>query len=191
MAQAKPKMPHPGKVSTQVFTISMAIDHFTDLGLFAAPTPMMAVVLVCVVETGKPRRCEHKTHERGEAGGESLERLELHHVHAHGLDDALAAHGRTEAHVEGAEDHEPHGHRHARQIHAHAGGHHDGQHEDGHELLAVLGAVHESHPGARADLRPLEERVRLLTVHMPAQPPDELVVEPAQAEAEQRREQMP
>ena len=47
-------MPHPGKVSTHVFTISMAIDHFTDLGLFAAPTPMMAVVLVCVVETGKP-----------------------------------------------------------------------------------------------------------------------------------------
>ena len=51
------------------------------------------------------------------------------------------------------------------------------------------GAMHEGHAGAGANLRPLEERVRLLTVHMPAQPPDELVVEPAQAEAEQRREQ--
>ena len=57
-ANANPSRPHPGNVSTHVFTISIAIPHFTALFRFAAPTPMMAVVFVCVVETGKPAKVE-------------------------------------------------------------------------------------------------------------------------------------
>ena len=124
----------------------------------------------------------------GKAGGEALVLLHLHHVHAYGLDDLLAAHGRAERHHGRHHDDEPERERHvAPRLAAH--GQHDAQHAQRQELLAVLRAMQHGHAGAGHDLRPLEERVRLLTVHMSAQPPDELVVEPAQTEAEQRREQ--
>ena len=47
-------MPQPGNVNTQVRTISLATPQLTDLGSLAAPAPMIAAVLVCVVETGRP-----------------------------------------------------------------------------------------------------------------------------------------
>ena len=47
-------IPQPGKVSIQVSTISFATLQFTERTLFAAPTPIMAVVFAWVVETGKP-----------------------------------------------------------------------------------------------------------------------------------------
>ena len=46
--------PQPGKVKTQVSTMSLAIAQLTDLTFSAAPAPMMAAVLVWVVETGRP-----------------------------------------------------------------------------------------------------------------------------------------
>ena len=46
--------PQPGNVKIQVRTISLATPQLTDLGSFAAPAPMMAADLVCVVETGRP-----------------------------------------------------------------------------------------------------------------------------------------
>ena len=49
-----PISPHPGKVIRQVSTISFATPQLTDRNLFAAPTPMIAVVFACVVETGIP-----------------------------------------------------------------------------------------------------------------------------------------
>ena len=39
-------IPHPGKVSTQVRTISFTVPQFTEDSRLEAPTPMMAVVLV-------------------------------------------------------------------------------------------------------------------------------------------------
>lgn len=51
----KPTNPHPGKVSTQAQTISFTVDQLTDEKRFAAPTPMIAVVFVWVVLTGKPQ----------------------------------------------------------------------------------------------------------------------------------------
>ena len=51
-------MPQPGNVSTHVFTMSMAMLHLTAFLFLAAPTPMMAVVFVCVVETGRPPNVE-------------------------------------------------------------------------------------------------------------------------------------
>ena len=54
----KPMTPQPGKVSTQVSTISLTTDQLTEESRLAAPTPMMAVVLVWVVLTGKLAREE-------------------------------------------------------------------------------------------------------------------------------------
>lgn len=50
----KPMIPQPGNVKTQVRTISFTTPQSTQEIRFAAPTPMMAVVFVCVVETGIP-----------------------------------------------------------------------------------------------------------------------------------------
>lgn len=47
-------MPQPGNVRTHASTILPALPHFTLLKRFEAPTPMMAVVLVWVVDTGIP-----------------------------------------------------------------------------------------------------------------------------------------
>ena len=46
--------PQPGNVMIQAKTISFTIPQFTEDILLAAPTPIMAVVLVCVVLTGSP-----------------------------------------------------------------------------------------------------------------------------------------
>ena len=51
----KPISPHPGNVSTQVRPISFTTDRLMDETRLTAPTPMIAVVLACVVETGIPK----------------------------------------------------------------------------------------------------------------------------------------
>ena len=58
----KPKSPQPGKVHTQVSTSSFTTPQFTLLILRAAPTPMIAVVFVCVVLTGMPVREDRSRH---------------------------------------------------------------------------------------------------------------------------------
>ena len=52
-------IPQPGKVRIQAVTISPTIPQLTDDKRFAAPTPIMAVVLVCVVLTGIPVSTTH------------------------------------------------------------------------------------------------------------------------------------
>ena len=44
-----------GRVITQATTMSPATPQRTALRRFVAPTPMMEVVIVCVVETGAPK----------------------------------------------------------------------------------------------------------------------------------------
>ena len=51
-ATRKPNKPQPGKVSTQASVISFTMRQLTAESRLDAPTPMMAVVLVCVVLTG-------------------------------------------------------------------------------------------------------------------------------------------
>ena len=58
MAIRKPINPQPGKVRIHVNPISLTIPQLTLDSLRAAPTPMIAVVFVCVVETGIPVREE-------------------------------------------------------------------------------------------------------------------------------------
>jgi hypothetical protein len=50
--------PHPGNVKIQVSTISLTTPKLIAEILFTAPTPIIAVVFVCVVETGTPVRLE-------------------------------------------------------------------------------------------------------------------------------------
>ena len=50
-----PISPHPGKVSTQVSTISFTTEKLMADILFTAPTPIIAVVLAWVVDTGMPK----------------------------------------------------------------------------------------------------------------------------------------
>ena len=49
-----PIIPQPGKVSTQVSSISFTVPQLTEESRLEAPTPMMAVVFVWVVLTGTP-----------------------------------------------------------------------------------------------------------------------------------------
>ena len=53
-ATIKLKSPHPGNVKTHARAISETIFQLTDDSLFDAPTPIIAVVFVCVVLVGMP-----------------------------------------------------------------------------------------------------------------------------------------
>ena len=49
----KPTKPQPGNVSTQVSTISLTTPKLIAETRFTAPTPIIDVVLACVVDTGR------------------------------------------------------------------------------------------------------------------------------------------
>ena len=49
----KPTSPHPGKVNSQVSTISFTTPKLIAETRFTAPTPMIEVVFAWVVETGR------------------------------------------------------------------------------------------------------------------------------------------
>ena len=46
--------PQPGKVNTHVSIMSLTTEKLIALSLLEAPTPIIAVVFVCVVDTGMP-----------------------------------------------------------------------------------------------------------------------------------------
>ena len=54
LAITKLMRPQPGKVNTQVSIMSRTTPKLMAERRRTAPTPMMALVLVCVVETGMP-----------------------------------------------------------------------------------------------------------------------------------------
>ena len=54
--------PQPGKVNTQVSTISLTMPKLMADRRFTAPTPIMALVLVWVVDTGMPNRLDNSKH---------------------------------------------------------------------------------------------------------------------------------
>ena len=51
--------PQPGNVKIQVSIISFTTEKLIAESLFTAPTPIIALVFVCVVETGTPIRLEY------------------------------------------------------------------------------------------------------------------------------------
>ena len=58
LAVTYPNTPQPGNVNIHAMVISLTIFQLTADSLFDAPTPMIAVVFVCVVLTGIPVREE-------------------------------------------------------------------------------------------------------------------------------------
>ena len=57
-----------------------------------APTPMMAVVLACVVDTGIPNsELKSRDTEAARVSRKALVFLQLYHIHADGFDDLLAS----------------------------------------------------------------------------------------------------
>lgn len=55
-ASKNPIKPHAGNVMIHAMSMFFAIDQFTRLSDFAAPTPIMADVLQWPVDTGMPVR---------------------------------------------------------------------------------------------------------------------------------------
>ena len=94
-------------VTIQAMTMLPATPQRTADERCAAPTPMMAPVMVCVVETGMPKK--RGDEQRDRAAGlsrEAADRLQLGDALTHGLDDAPAAEHRAEADgQEAAHDH--------------------------------------------------------------------------------------
>ncbi len=118
---------------------------------------------------GGYRDAEHAGEEQTEGpcqvGRKALVALQLHHVHAHGLDDLLSSHARPKPHDDTAQEHEPHRDLHAAdRILAVAEGDAKEQHAD--KFLAVLSPVHEAHGGGAHDLGPPEEPVRPAPLHV-------------------------
>jgi len=60
----------PGKVSIQVNIISLTTDQLTDDNRLAAPTPIIAVVFVCVVLTGNPNKLDMRRQREAETSAE-------------------------------------------------------------------------------------------------------------------------
>ena len=81
-----PISPQHGKVSTHVSTSSFTVDQLTRRTLLAAPTPMMAVVFVCVVLTGTPATDEISRQTVPRVRREALMGREPDYP-CHGLDD--------------------------------------------------------------------------------------------------------
>ena len=61
-AVINPNNPHPGNVNIHARVISFTIFQLTADNLLEAPTPIIAVVFVCVVLTGIPVAEESNKH---------------------------------------------------------------------------------------------------------------------------------
>ncbi|MNI11722.1 hypothetical protein D3C73_648770 [compost metagenome] len=126
---------------------------------------------------GRHRHAEVGSH--GQHGGragfrsETVDRMQLDHLVAQGLDDLPAARGGTGGHHHRAGQHDPHGDaitgvrvrmhegQPRRQVVQRAGrfGTDQGHRDDAHGLLRIVVAVGEAHVGRRGDLRLAEERI--------------------------------
>ena len=84
-------------MSTQAATMLPATPQRTARARCAAPTPTIAPVIVCVVETGMPKLDGEEQRDRAAGlGREAADRPQLGDLLAHGLDDAPAAEQRAE-----------------------------------------------------------------------------------------------
>ena len=87
-----PIAPDAGTVRSHAQTMRSARVQFSALKRFAQPTPMMAVVMTCVVETDSPSLAgHHKCRRRGRFRRESVHRAQTHHLPPQRLDYPPAA----------------------------------------------------------------------------------------------------
>ena len=59
--------PQPGNVNIQVSIISLTTEKLIALSRLDAPTPIIALVFVCVVDTGMPNTDEKRRHSEAAA----------------------------------------------------------------------------------------------------------------------------
>ena len=86
-------------VMIQAMTMLPAMPQRTAETRRAAPTPMIAPVIVCVVETGMPSQVAANSVMRAAGlGAEALHRIEPRDLRAHRVDDAPAAEQRAQRH---------------------------------------------------------------------------------------------
>ena len=147
-----------GIVKIHAQTMLPATPQRTALTRCAEPTPTIAPVMVCVVETGMPKRGRQEQRDRAAGlGAEAADRLQLGDLLAHGLDDAPAAEQRAERRSRrsstittqiGSVD---------RAV-GDAGGDQQ-QPDDAHRLLRVVAAVAEAVERRRDELQPAEPAV--------------------------------
>jgi len=138
---------------------------------------------------GQPReRGDEKGDGGADGGGKALVLLELHHLHAHLLDDATASDTRADGHDARTEHLEPEREAtHVTNRLPHGEG--DGEHGRGHELLTVLGTVHERHEGRTNHLETTEAHVKAASIRVSTGNLDKRGDGPACNETEHRREQ--
>src|SRR5262249_44057442 len=87
-------------VIIQAVTIPLATPQRTADTFFAAPTPMMQPVIVCVVDTGMPSSVAANNMIEPRLSAAALHRCQPCNLAAHGANDAPAARKRTHSHCE-------------------------------------------------------------------------------------------
>ena len=100
-------MPQPGNVMTQVITMSLTTLKLMADRRFTAPTPIMAVVFVCVVLTGIPKMENPRRQAAPAISAEKPGISPAYHIHAHGFDDFLSSDGRSQGHGCGSQQKHP------------------------------------------------------------------------------------
>ena len=180
--------PQPGNVKIQVSIISFTTPKLMADKRFTAPTPMMALVLVWVVETGIPNRLDASRQRAPATSAENaLVTLQLHHIHAHRFDNFFSSDTGSQSHHRAAKQHQPYRNQHAadRTLSIGKG---DSQKQNADEFLAILRAVHEAHGCRSGDLRPGKKSIRQAPFHISAQDGDGLTYHESQYESQDQAE---
>ena len=151
--RAAARMPAAGMVRTQATRMRRATPQRTPRAPWLEPTPMIALEMTWVVETGIPKWAVANRIDGGRRlGGEAVDRLELGDALAHRLHDPPAADRGPERQRRGRHDDDPGG---TVDVGDDAG-REQGEGDDAHRLLGVVGAVGEGHERRREDLQPAE-----------------------------------
>ena len=102
-------MKAPGIVSTQAHITRPATPHRTRRERCVVPTPTIAPVIVCVVDTGTPAERGQAERDRGgdDSDGHPADRLELRDLRAHRVHDPPPAEQRAEPDREVRREHHP------------------------------------------------------------------------------------
>src|SRR5215470_15270277 len=164
-------MPDAGMVMIQARMMPLATFQRTAETFLAAPTPMIAPVIVWVVETGMPSSVAMN---RGEAGD----------LRPHGLDDPPAARERAERHRGLARQHDPE--RNAERP-AQVALRIEQDRDDPHGLLRVVAAVAERVERGGHELHHAELAIDRVGRRAHEQPRDDERQQQREREADERR----
>ncbi len=155
--------PLKGRVRTQARRMLLATPHLTALIRLLAPTPMMEALMQWVVDTGTPRWLGgHDGHRPRCFGSKSLKGRDLDDPGPHRLDDSLSPRHGAQGDCRRAGEDDPD--RHLILLYRHhpignsavpgGGKGNQGQGDDAHGLLSIIGTVAEGHHAGGDELHP-------------------------------------